>query len=41
MVTGGNGGIGFGIAYGLTEAGTRVVVAARDAEKRQNDSRRL
>jgi 2-deoxy-D-gluconate 3-dehydrogenase len=33
IVTGGNGGIGFGIARGLARAGARVVVAARNAEK--------
>jgi 2-deoxy-D-gluconate 3-dehydrogenase len=33
IVTGGNGGIGLGMARGLARAGARVVVAARDAEK--------
>ena len=33
VVTGGNGGIGLGMAHGLAAAGTRVVVAARNAEK--------
>jgi len=33
VVTGGNGGIGLGMAKGLCEAGARVVVAARDAAK--------
>jgi len=33
MVTGGNGGIGLGMALGLARAGARVVVAARNAEK--------
>ncbi len=33
IVTGGNGGIGLGIARGLAGAGARVVVAARDAAK--------
>jgi 2-deoxy-D-gluconate 3-dehydrogenase len=33
IVTGGNGGIGFGVARGLARAGARVVVAARDREK--------
>jgi len=33
IVTGGNGGIGLGMARGLAEAGAAVVVAARDAEK--------
>ena len=30
IVTGGNGGIGFGMAKGLAKAGARVVVAARN-----------
>ena len=33
IVTGGNGGIGLGIARGLARAGARVVVAARNAAK--------
>ncbi len=33
IVTGGNGGIGLGMARGLARAGARVVVAARDAHK--------
>jgi 2-deoxy-D-gluconate 3-dehydrogenase len=33
IVTGGNGGIGYGIARGLAQAGAHVVVAARDHEK--------
>ena len=33
IVTGGNGGIGLGIAHGLVEAGARVVVSGRNAEK--------
>jgi 2-deoxy-D-gluconate 3-dehydrogenase len=33
IVTGGNGGIGLGMARGLAAAGARVVVAARNAEK--------
>lgn len=33
IVTGGNGGIGFGMARGLAKAGARVVVAARNAAK--------
>jgi 2-dehydro-3-deoxy-D-gluconate 5-dehydrogenase len=35
VVTGGNGGIGLGMARGLATAGAAVVVAARDAEKGQ------
>jgi len=33
VVTGGNGGIGLGIARGLAAAGARIVVAARDRKK--------
>lgn len=33
LVTGGNGGIGLGLARGLARAGARVVVAGRNAEK--------
>ncbi len=33
IVTGGNGGIGLGIAHGFAEAGANVVIAARNAEK--------
>src|SRR5207253_10709277 len=33
IVTGGNGGIGLGMARGLAKAGARVVVAARNASK--------
>ena len=33
LVTGGNGGIGLGMARGLAAAGARVVVAGRDAKK--------
>ena len=33
LVTGGNGGIGLGMARGLAQAGATVVVAGRDAAK--------
>ena len=33
VVTGGNGGIGLGMAHGLAAAGARVVVAARNPDK--------
>jgi 2-dehydro-3-deoxy-D-gluconate 5-dehydrogenase len=33
IVTGGNGGIGLGIAQGLAHAGAAIVIAARDQEK--------
>jgi 2-deoxy-D-gluconate 3-dehydrogenase len=35
IVTGGNGGIGLGMARGLARAGASVVIAARDAAKGQ------
>ena len=33
LITGGNGGIGLGMAKGLAQAGARVIIAARNAEK--------
>lgn len=33
LVTGGNGGIGFGMAKGLAEAGADIAIVARDKEK--------
>ena len=33
LVTGGNGGIGLGMAKGLSEAGAAVAIAGRNAEK--------
>jgi 2-dehydro-3-deoxy-D-gluconate 5-dehydrogenase len=33
LVTGGNGGIGLGMAQGLAAAGAKVAIAGRDAEK--------
>jgi 2-deoxy-D-gluconate 3-dehydrogenase len=33
VITGGNGGIGFGMAQGLAEAGAAVAIAARDQKK--------
>ena len=33
IVTGGNGGIGLGIAHGLTQAGASVAIAGRNEEK--------
>ena len=35
VVTGGNGGIGRGIALGLAQAGASIAVLARNEEKRQ------
>jgi len=36
LVTGGNGGIGLGIAAGLAEAGASVMIAARNEEKSED-----
>lgn len=33
VITGGNGGIGFGMATGLASAGATIVIAARDTQK--------
>jgi 2-dehydro-3-deoxy-D-gluconate 5-dehydrogenase len=33
VITGGNGGIGFGMAQGLATAGARIVIAARNSAK--------
>ena len=41
LVTGGNGGIGLGIARGLAGAGANIVVAARNAEKTEAAVREL
>ena len=41
IITGGNGGIGFGIASGLATAGATVVVAARDQKKSERAVKRL
>ena len=41
IVTGGNGGIGLGMARGLAHAGARVVVAARNDEKSRSAVREL
>ena len=41
VVTGGNGGIGLGLARGLTAAGARVVVAGRNAKKSEAAVREL
>ncbi|HKZ08526.1 MAG TPA: glucose 1-dehydrogenase [Methylomirabilota bacterium] len=41
VVTGGNGGIGFGMARGLAEAGCAIVVAARNADKSARAVREL
>jgi 2-deoxy-D-gluconate 3-dehydrogenase len=41
IVTGGNGGIGLGMARGLANAGARVVVAARNKEKSNAAAREL
>ena len=41
VVTGGNGGIGLGIAKGLARAGANVVVAARNRQKTDDAVRRI
>src|SRR5260370_37005777 len=41
IVTGGNGGIGLGMARGLASAGARVVVAARNQAKSDAAGREL
>jgi 2-deoxy-D-gluconate 3-dehydrogenase len=41
VVTGGNGGIGLGMARGLAEAGAAVVIAGRNAEKSAGAVREL
>ena len=41
IVTGGNGGIGFGIAEGLARAGAAIVVAARNRDKTDGAVKRL
>jgi len=41
LVTGGNGGIGLGIARGLAQAGARVAIVGRNVEKSQTAARAL
>lgn len=41
VVTGGNGGIGLGMARGLGQAGAHVVIAARNAEKSREAAHEL
>ncbi|MBM3569625.1 MAG: glucose 1-dehydrogenase [Alphaproteobacteria bacterium] len=41
LVTGGNGGIGLGMAEGLARAGAEVMIAARDARKSKAAAARL
>jgi len=41
IVTGGNGGIGLGMAEGMAMAGANIVVAARDAAKSEDAVKRL
>jgi 2-dehydro-3-deoxy-D-gluconate 5-dehydrogenase len=41
VVTGGNGGIGLGMARGLARAGSAIVVAARDREKNRRATTEL
>lgn len=41
VITGGNGGIGLGMAAGLAKAGATIVIAARDPEKMTNAQKTL
>ncbi|MGI9520623.1 MAG: SDR family NAD(P)-dependent oxidoreductase [Hyphomicrobiaceae bacterium] len=41
VVTGGNGGIGLGMATGLAKAGATIVIAARNMEKSETAARSL
>jgi 2-deoxy-D-gluconate 3-dehydrogenase len=41
IVTGGNGGIGLGMATGLAQAGARIAIVARNAEKSRTAARQL
>src|SRR5437870_7288017 len=41
IVTGGNGGIGLGIAEGLAQAGAKIAIIARNAEKSKSAAKRL
>jgi 2-deoxy-D-gluconate 3-dehydrogenase len=41
IVTGGNGGIGLGIARGLAQAGAKIAIVARNAEKSETAARAL
>jgi len=41
LVTGGNGGIGLGMAQGLARAGARVAIAGRDAQKNASAAKLL
>ena len=41
IITGGNGGIGLGIATGLAQAGANIVVAARNKEKTDTAVKRI
>lgn len=41
MVTGGNGGIGLGIALGLANAGARIAIVGRNAEKSEHAAAKI
>ena len=41
LVTGGNGGIGLGMAEGLARAGAKVVIAGRDSAKNAKAAKRI
>ena len=38
IVTGGNGGIGLGIAEGLADQGATIIIASRNEEKKHNST---
>ena len=41
LVTGGNGGIGLGMAQGLAAAGAKVMIAGRNTEKNRSAAQEL
>ena len=41
IITGGNGGIGFGIAKGLADAGANIVISARNQQKTESAVKQL
>ena len=40
IVTGGNGGIGLGIAEGLADQGANIIIASRNEEKTKMQSKK-
>ncbi|HKU46879.1 MAG TPA: SDR family NAD(P)-dependent oxidoreductase, partial [Burkholderiales bacterium] len=41
LVTGGNGGIGLGMAQALAQAGAKVAIAGRNAQKNESAVKKL